>query len=163
MNNLKFFISLQFIISAMFLYLITSSAYAQSGIEVGVLTCKSVPGTRMNLIVHSSTKVECIFTHSSGEERYEGEMGMGLGVDLDVKEKEQSVFTVFSISGDVDPDAYALAGTYIGGRASAALGIGIGASVLVGGGDKNISLHPVGLETHTGVGAAMGVGYLSLY
>lgn len=163
MNQLKFFVSLQFAISALFLFLTTSSAYAQGGIEVGVLTCESLPGARMNIIIHSRTPVECIFTHSAGEERYNGEIGMGLGIDLNVKGKERSVFTVFSISSDIDPEAYALEGTYIGGKASAALGVGVGASVLVGGSEKNFSLQPIGLETHTGVGAALGIGYLSLY
>jgi len=141
---------------------VVQPAPAQGGIEVGILTCKSRPGTRMNFIVHSKTLVDCTFAHSSGEEHYNGETGIGLGIDLHSKTSEQYVFAVLSVSDDVSPEAHALAGTYIGGRASAAFGIGAGGSVLFGGGDRNFSLKPVGIETSTGIGAAAGVGYLSL-
>ncbi len=102
------------------------SAMAQGGLEVGVLTCKSVPSTRLNYIFHSNTVVDCIFTHSSGEERYMGEMGMGIGVDLQLKSNAQTVFTVIAVSSDTRSEAYSLEGTYVGGKASAALVIGVG-------------------------------------
>lgn len=162
MKHLTIFKFSRNIITAILLLLVVQPAMAQGGIEVGILTCKSMPGTRMNFIVHSSTLVECVFTHPAGEEKYNGEIGMGLGVDLNIKTQEQTIFTVLSISEDVKPEAYALAGTYIGGKVSAAFGIGAGASVLVGSGSKNFSLQPVGLETNTGIGAAMGLGYLTL-
>ncbi len=135
---------------------------AGGGLEIGVLTCKSVPSTRLNYIFHSNTVVDCIFTHSSGEERYMGEMGMGIGIDLQLKSNAQTVFTVIAVSSDIRSEAYSLEGTYVGGKASAALGIGAGASVMFGGGDKNISLQPVAVETSTGLGAALGIGYLTL-
>jgi len=162
MKQMTFYKLKWYTVTAMLLLVISQPALAQGGIEIGILTCKSMPGTRMNFIVHSKTLVECVFTHPAGEEKYNGEIGMGLGVDLNMKTHEQSVFTVFSISEDVTPEANALAGTYIGGRASAAFGIGAGASALIGGGEKNFSLQPVGLETNTGVGAALGLGYLTL-
>ncbi len=139
-----------------------SGKLAEGGLDIGVLTCKSVPSTRLNYIFHSNTVVDCMFTHSSGEERYLGEMGMGIGVDLQLKSNAQTVFTVIAVSSDIRPEAYSLEGTYIGGKASAALGIGVGASVMLGGGDKNISLQPIAIETSTGLGAALGIGYLTL-
>jgi len=33
---------------------------------------------------------------------------------------------------------------------------------MLGGGDKNISLQPIAIETSTGLGAALGIGYLTL-
>ena len=139
-----------------------TSKRAEGGLKIGVLTCKSVPSTRLNYIFHSNTVVDCIFTHSSGEERYMGEMGMSIGVDLQLKSNAQTVFTVIAVSSDIRSEAYSLEGTYIGGKASAALGIGAGLSVMVGGGDKNFSLQPVAIETSTGLGAALGIGYLTL-
>jgi len=139
-----------------------SGKLAEGGLDIGVLTCKSVPSTRLNYIFRSNTVVDCIFTHSSGEEQYMGEMGMGIGVDLQLKSNAQTVFTVIAVSSDIRSEAYSLEGTYIGGKASAALGIGAGASVMVGGGDKNFSLQPVAIETSTGLGAALGIGYLTL-
>jgi len=150
------------IVSTIFLLLVAQPVLAQGGLEVGVLTCKSVPSTRLNYIFHSNTVVDCIFTHSSGEEQYMGEMGMVIGIDLQQKSNEQTVFTVIAASSDTRSEAYFLEGTYVGGKASAALGIGAGASVMLGGGDKNISLQPIAIETSTGLGAALGIGYLTL-
>ncbi|MFB3116642.1 MAG: DUF992 domain-containing protein [Gammaproteobacteria bacterium] len=150
------------IVSTIFLLLITQPVLAQGGLDIGVLTCESVPSTRHNYIFSSKTDVNCIFSHSTGEERYTGEMGMSLGIDLQQKSNEQAVFTVIAISGDTRPEAYSLEGTYVGGKASAALIIGVGASVMLGGGDKNFSLQPVAIETSTGLGAALGIGYLTL-
>ena len=139
-----------------------SGKLAEGGLDIGVLTCKSIPSTRLNYIFHSNTLVDCIFAHPSGEERYLGEMGMGIGIDLQQKSNAQTVFTVIVISSDTRTEAYSLEGTYVGGMASAALGIGAGVSVMFGGGDKNISLQPVAVETSTGLGAALGIGYLTL-
>ena len=40
--------------------------------------------------------------------------------------------------------------------------MGAGVSILVGGGDKSVSLVPVGVEGNTGFGAEAGVSYLTL-
>jgi hypothetical protein len=39
-------------------------------------------------------------------------------------------FTVLAASSDTNPGSYALAGRYVGGQASAAVGVGLGAKVL---------------------------------
>ncbi|MCI0400734.1 MAG: DUF992 domain-containing protein [Gammaproteobacteria bacterium] len=138
-------------------------ALAVPGIEVGVLTCESVPGTRMNLVIHSSVDIECVFNNAGVEERYHGQTGIGIGVDLTATSDEKFAFTVFALSGDVTPGAHALTGDYIGGKASAAAGPGVGAAVLIGGGEKNFSLQPLALDTSIGFGAAAGVGHLSIW
>ncbi len=150
------------IVSTMLLLLVAQPVLAQGGLDIGILTCKSVPSTRLNYIFHSNTVVDCIFAHSSGKERYMGEMGMSIGIDLQQKSNAQTVFTVIAVSSDTRTEAYSLEGTYVGGKASAALGIGVGTSVMFGGGDKNISLQPIAVETSTGLGAALGIGYLTL-
>jgi hypothetical protein len=129
-------------------------------IEVGVLTCTTVPGTRFNLIIRSTVDVECIFKGSAGgEERYQGETGIGLGVDLNLNREEQIAFTVLS-AGPHEPGDYALTGRYGGAKASATVGVGVGAAVLVGGGSKSFTLQPLALEGSTGLGVAAGIGYL---
>jgi len=55
-----------------------------------------------------------------------------------------------------------LSGTYLGGQASATVGVGGGVAVMVGGGDQSFSLQPLALEVNSGLGAAAGIGYLSL-
>ncbi len=58
--------------------------------------------------------------------------------------------------------AWALAGRYVGAKASAAAGLGTGAQFLIGGGEKSFTLQPLALEGGTGLGTAGGVGYLFL-
>ena len=38
----------------------------ESGAEVGVLTCNTVPGSRLNLLIHSTADIECDFKDSDG-------------------------------------------------------------------------------------------------
>ena len=140
--------------------LLGPTAQAEQAIEVGVLTCDTVPGTGYNLIIRSTVDVTCTFTGSSGfEENYRGETGIGLGVDLNLDRDASIAFTVLA-AGDVDPGNYALAGKYVGGKASVTVGVGLGAAVLVGGGDKSFGLQPLALEGSTGLGLSGGIGYL---
>ena len=55
-----------------------------------------------------------------------------------------------------------LAGTYGGASASATVGVGVGANVLVGGSNNTIALQPVSLQGQTGLGVAAGVAGLEL-
>ena len=137
-------------------------AMARSGIEIGVLTCNSVAGTRRNLLIHSTVDVRCVFKTAEGEESYTGETGIGLGVDLNWKRTETTHFVVLGGTSDTRPGAHSLAGTYVGGKVSATFGVGAGAGALVGGGAKNISLQPLAIEGSTGLGVAGGLGYLIL-
>ncbi len=138
-------------------------ASAQGGVQIGVLTCNTVEGTRINLLVHSTVDVECVFRAADGgEERYKGETGIGLGVDLNWRRDETIHFAVISAQGDVRIGAHSLAGKYAGAKASATVGVGAGAAVLVGGGANNITLQPLALEGSTGLGVAAGLGYLYL-
>ncbi|MFQ5958683.1 MAG: DUF992 domain-containing protein [Alphaproteobacteria bacterium] len=139
-----------------------TDAEAEAGVSVGVLTCESVAGTRRDLIIHSSVGVECVFDTPQGKERYNGQTGVGLGLDLSWNRHERIDFAVLMASTDVRIGAYALAGKFVGGKASIAAGRGIGAAGLIGGGAKNVSLHPIAFETSTGVGIAAGLAYLFL-
>ena len=136
------------------------TAQADQWLEVGVLTCDTVKGSGYNLIIRSTVDVDCVFTGTEGfEEDYRGETGIGLGIDLNLDREATIAFTVLS-AGEVDPGNYALAGKYTGGKASATVGVGLGAAVLVGGGDKSFSLQPLALEGSTGLGVSGGIGYL---
>lgn len=132
----------------------------KSGVEVGVLSCKSLPDTAKNLVIHSTVQVECVYESTSGKENYVGETGIGLGVDLNWKRVDDIGYTVLAGSTDVRPGSGALAGKYVGAKASATVGYGGGAAVLVGGGGKNISLQPLALEGSQGLGVAAGLTYL---
>lgn len=139
----------------------TAQAEETAGLQVGVITCKVVPGSRVNLLVRSTADVDCTWEYGGAVEKYRGETGIALGLDLSFKSDETIAFGVIAASSDVTPGKFALAGKYVGGTADAALGVGVGAKVLVGGGNKNVSLQPLALSGSTGsAGASAGVGFL---
>ena len=135
-------------------------AEEEAGVELGVLKCKVVPGSRVNLIIRSTADVVCEFNNNGTIEKYKGETGIGLGLDLSFKSDEQMAFSVISATSDTTAGAYALAGKYVGGELSAAAGVGLGAKALVGVGEKSFSLQPIALETSKGVGVSGGLGFL---
>ena len=136
------------------------TAQAQGGLEVGVLTCSVVPGTRLNLLIRSTADVKCVYAKGGESEEYVGETGIALGLDLSFKQDEKMAFTVIAASEDIRPGAKALGGKYVGGELSAAAGLGLGAKALVGGGAKNVGLQPLALESSTGIGASGGLSFL---
>ena len=138
----------------------THQAFAEGGIEVGILNCTVVPGSRVNLLIRSTADVECTFENDGQIETYKGETGIAVGLDLSFRSDERMAFTVIAASEDIRPGAKALSGKYVGGQVSAAAGLGLGAKALVGGGAKNIGLQPLALETSTGIGIAGGLGFL---
>ena len=138
----------------------SQNVLAAGGIELGVLKCKVVPGSRVNLLVRSTADVECTFDNQGTIEKYIGESGIALGLDLSFKTDETISFTVVAASSDTTPGAYSLAGKYVGGTAAAAAGVGLGAKALIGAGDNNFSLQPLALETSKGIGASAGLGFL---
>jgi hypothetical protein len=56
----------------------------------------------------------------------------------------------------------ALAGEYVGASADAALGLGVGTNVLVGGSARTIALQPISIEGSVAVDVALGVSALKL-
>ncbi len=133
------------------------------GIKLGVLRCDQVPGTGINLLIHSTVQVRCVFTSVTGERQafYKGETGIGLGIDLNWNKSETILFTVLGLTGNVG-GPHPLAGKYLGGRASVSVGIGAGVQVLIGAGKNHFTLQPLALESARGFGAAAGLGYLYL-
>ena len=137
-----------------------SQAGGESGAEVGVLTCKTVPGTRLNLLIHSTADIECDFRDSDGSvERYKGETGIGLGIDLHIAHDETVVFTV--MANHFAPGTHQLSGSYAGAKAGVTAGHGGGAALLIGGSGDSIGLKPA-VSHSKGLGVAAGLGYLHL-
>lgn len=130
------------------------------GVQLGVLKCTVVPGSRVNLIIRSTADVECTFDNAGTVEEYVGETGIGLGLDLSFKSDEKMHFAVFAASSDVSAGSHALAGKYVGAELNAAAGVGLGAKALVGGSNDSFSLQPLALETSEGLGASGGLSFL---
>ncbi len=148
------------IIAGILSVLCSANAAAEGGIEIGLLTCNVVPGSRVNLLIRSTADVECVFENNGVTEEYHGETGIALGLDLSIRSNEKMAFAVIAAASDIGPGAKALGGKYVGGQVSAAAGIGLGAKALIGGGAKNVGLQPLALESSTGIGIAGGLSFL---
>lgn len=134
------------------------TAAAQQSVKAGRLRCNVSGG--LGLIITSSKEMSCVFTSVRGhKERYMGTIRK-FGLDIGVTDKGVLSWTVFAPTSDPGPGA--LAGEYAGVDASATVGAGVGANVLVGGSDRTISLQPLSVQAQTGLALAGGVAALML-
>ena len=132
-------------------------AIAASGVNVGSLNCRVAGGT--GFIFGSTKSIACVFTRPDGTgERYRGEIKK-YGVDIGFTDGAYMVWLVFA-PGQVKKGA--LAGEYAGATADVAVGLGLGANVMIGGSNDQIALQPASIEGVTGLNVAAGFGQLSL-
>jgi hypothetical protein len=130
---------------------------APSGIRVGTLTCNVASG--WGFVFGSSRDLRCTFRGNDRTEHYTGAISK-FGVDLGYQEGGVLIWGVFAPTSDMHSGA--LAGTYAGATASATVGVGLGADVLIGGLDKSIALQPVSIEGNKGLNVAAGIAAVSL-
>lgn len=136
-----------------------SFAPAQAaGVKVGVLTCNVDSG--WGYILGSSKEVRCNYVPNKGfGEHYVGSISK-VGVDVGYTKGGVLIWDVIAPSSDMKPGA--LEGGYGGVSASATVGVGAGANVLIGGFDKSVALQPISIEGNTGLNVAAGIGALNL-
>jgi Protein of unknown function (DUF992) len=133
-------------------------ASAQSGVQVGTLTCNVASG--FGFIFGSSRAVNCTFAPAGGPPRhYTGSIDR-FGVDIGYVSGGVLLWTVFAPTANIE--AASLAGTYAGATASATIGVGLGANVLVGGSGNSIALQPLSIQGTTGLNVAAGIAALTL-
>lgn len=133
----------------------SARAAEQAGVNLGSLTCKSKPGTGVQLLLVSSVAIECTFKTPAGEEKYKGEIGF-LGVDLSRKDEQTLLFTVVGLTRNVKIGTHSLEGDYLGASVAAGiLGQGVGSTALVGGVRKSFNLVP-SADTFKGAGISAG-------
>ncbi len=134
-------------------------AAAQGGVRVGTLSCNVASG--WGFVFGSSKALNCTFSHGPGRppEHYAGTISK-FGVDIGYTQGGVLVWAVLAPTANVAPGA--LAGNYGGATASATVGVGAGANVLVGGSNRTISLQPVSIEGNTGLNVAAGIGAITL-
>lgn len=131
-------------------------------LQLGLLDCEIGGGT--GLVVASSKPVTCTFRPSDGSfarEAYSGVLSK-FGVDLGVTDQGTLTWAVLAASWD-PYDSGALAGTYVGAGAEAAVVTGGGANVLVGGTGRAFVLQPLSVQAQTGLNVSLGVAALELY
>ncbi len=134
-------------------------AHAQAGVRVGTLSCNVASG--WGFVFGSSRALRCIFTPGPGHpEHYTGTISK-FGVDIGYTQGGVLVWAVLAPSTNLAPGA--LAGNFAGATASATVGVGVGANVLIGGSNRTISLQPLSIEGNTGLNVAAGIGAITLH
>ena len=145
-------------IAAIAVALVATTGVAQSAVQTGMLECRT--GPRIGLIIGSRVKMSCVFKPNVGPpQRYAATEGR-IGLDLGITAGGVLAWAVFAPSNSVAPGA--LSGKYGGASGDAAVGVGVGANVLVGGSGRSIALQPLSVEGTVGVALAAGVTGLTL-
>jgi len=133
-------------------------AQAQPGVVIGTLTCNVASG--FGFVFGSSRAINCTFAGPGGRyEHYVGDISK-FGVDIGFTQGGILVWTVVAPTAALAPGA--LAGNYVGGTASATVGVGVGANALVGGSNSSIALQPLSIEANQGLNVAAGVAAMTL-
>ena len=146
------------------------SHVAFADVELGILSCKSMPDSRVNLVIRSTVDIKCRLQYAGGVvERYKGETGIAIGLDLSFKGEEELAFSVIAAS-HIAPGNHPVTGKYVGGKylggksvggkASTSTVFGLGGAALVGGSNDSFGLTPLTLVTNRGAGIAGGIGFL---
>jgi Protein of unknown function (DUF992) len=135
-------------------------APASSGgaVRAGYLTCHVAAG--WGFIFGSSRKLQCAYAMTPGYTEYYTGSITKFGADIGYLSSGVILWAVLAPTSN--PGQGALEGTYGGATASAAVGVGAGANVLVGGFNSSIALQPVSIEGQNGLNIAAGVAALHL-
>jgi len=132
-----------------------AAAPAQAAVRTGTLTCDISTGA--TVIVATRKQLSCHYDSLGGRhELYTGEISK-IGVDLSIT-TGHLVWAVFEAA--LVPGG--LAGSYGGASAEATVGAGLGANVLVGGGNGGVTLQPLSLQGQSGFGVAAGISAMTL-
>lgn len=138
-------------------------ASAKTRVQAGVLQCQGEGG--WGAIITSKKRFNCEFTGAGGRKlgRYSAVVRK-FGIDIGKTGKTALQWVVLGPARMVGRDYVigSLDGEYAGVGADAAVGVGLGANVLVGGGPDSFALQPVSIQVQTGLSIAAGVQTLVL-
>jgi len=171
MNNKALGIAIALVFAAV-LAASSSSVQAQEGaapaaggggsggaaVRAGYLTCHVDAG--WGFIFGSSRKLDCAYALQPGYTEYYLGSVTKFGADIGYLQSGVIIWAVLAPTTNLGQGA--LAGHYGGATASAAVGVGAGANVLVGGFKSSIALQPVSIEGQNGLNVAAGVMALNL-
>src|SRR5215471_1784391 len=130
----------------------------KAAVRAGYLTCHVSSG--WGFIFGSSRDMSCSYAMQPGyTEYYKGSISK-FGADIGYLSSAVMIWAVLAPTTNLGQGA--LAGTYAGATASAAVGVGAGANVLIGGFNHSIALQPVSIEGQNGLNVAAGVAALTL-
>ncbi len=135
-----------------------SNAQQAQRVKVGVLECRG--GASIGFIVGSVTNLGCVLrSETMMEDRYIATIRK-VGLDLGITQESALAWAVFAPVAQLGPGD--LAGTYVGAQGSAAVGVGVGGNVLVGGSGNSIALQPLSVQGQVGLSVAAGLEALEL-
>src|ERR1035437_10063007 len=118
-----------------------------AAVRSGYLTCHVASG--WGWIFGSSRKLQCAYALQPGYTEYYTGSITKLGADIGYLPSGVILWAVFSPTTNLGQGA--LTGHYGGATASAAVGVGAGANVLIGGLNSSIALQPVSIEGQHGL------------
>jgi hypothetical protein len=134
-------------------------AAASGHVKIGVLTCAA--GVEVGLLITSGEKIRCSFVPDAhGTEHYHGKIRK-FGLDVGITAASVIIWAVLAVEGNKYTPG-ALAGEYAGPSAEATAALGLGANVLIGGGNKGFILQPISVQGQAGLNLAVGVSILHL-
>jgi hypothetical protein len=128
-------------------------------VRVGELAC--VAGPRAGLVLGSRRDLQCVFRAdvTGRQYAYAGKIRR-IGLDVGITRGGRLSWAVFAPTTHVGRST--LKGSYLGASGNVALGVGLGAKVLIGGSRRTVSLQPLSVEGQIGINLALGVTNLSL-
>lgn len=159
-RQVKKSISLALAISSAAVTCLGGAAFAQPRTKVGELDCFVAEGT--GYVVGSEKDISCTLINSQGEEmeHYIGELKK-YGIDVGFTRESRLRWSVH-IPANKTYQPGTLEGAYTGASATAALAVGLGASVLIGGLSDNYALQPLKLTQQEGINIALGITRMEL-
>jgi hypothetical protein len=127
-------------------------------VQVGVLECRG--GSSVGFIVGSVTNLGCVLrVEGMPEDRYVATIRK-VGLDLGITQESALAWGVFAPVARLGPGD--LSGSYAGAQGSAAIGVGAGGNVLIGGSNNSIALQPLSVQGQIGLSIAAGLESLEL-
>lgn len=141
---------------------VPAAVQAQSWTQVGTLSCRVDPNIGFIIVGHQS--MQCVYQSSPSvpagpAQTYDGALNT-VGLSIGFSAGSALAWAVFAPTTGVP--AGALAGEYVGVSGAAAIGIGAGANVLLGGSNRTIALQPLSLQGSVALNVVAGVSSLQL-
>jgi hypothetical protein len=126
--------------------------------SAGFLTCHVASG--FGFIFGSTRDLDCTYAPVSAKpQNYVGSISK-YGIDIGYLSSAVMLWGVYAQSVAEGPGV--LEGSYVGATGSAAIGVGGGMHILVGGSSNAISLQPLSIEGNQGLNIAAGVASMTL-
>lgn len=138
--------------------LTSATADARQPFRVGTLTCDTSP--RVGLVLGSRQDMRCVFRAGDGPQYSYSGLIRRVGLDIGVTRGGTLVWLVFARNSHIGRPT--LRGSYVGASGNVALGVGLGAKVLIGGSRRSVMLQPVSVGGQIGINLALGVTNLIL-